>query len=84
MKNKLIDIHNSLMMSLEMLDDDELFEDAEKGRQIIERAKVKATIANSIVSVDRLGLDAAQISVEHGITIASTFRLSEKTEKKAE
>lgn len=78
MKNKLIDIHNSLMMSLEMLDDDELFEDPDKAKQVIQRAKVKADVAKTIVEVDRLGLDAARYSIENGETIPATFRLTDK------
>lgn len=81
MKNKLIDIHNSLMLSLEMLDDDELFEDPDKARQVIDRAKAKAAIAKTIVDVDRLGFDAARYSVENGTTIPSAFRLTEKVTK---
>lgn len=79
MKNKLIDIHNSLMLSLEMLDDDELFEDPEKSKTIIARAKAKTEIAKSIVEIDRLGLDAAKFSVDNQLQIPSTFRLSENT-----
>ena len=77
MKNKLIDIHNSLMMSLEMLDDDELFEDPDKAKQLIARVKAKADVAKTIVDVDRLGLEAAKLSVEESMTIPSAFRLTE-------
>ena len=80
MKNKLIDIHNSLVMSLEMLDDDELFADPDKAKQIIARAKAKADVAKTIVDVDRLGLEAAKLSVEERMTIPSAFRLTENKE----
>lgn len=78
MKNKLIDVHNSLMLSLEMLDDDEIFEDAEKGQMILERAKVKVNIAKEIVEVDRLGLDALRLSAEECVKLPSTLMIRNK------
>lgn len=58
MKNRLIDVHNNLMATLEDLDNEDLLDDKEKLHRLCSIAKAKAMIAREIVNVDRLGYAA--------------------------
>lgn len=78
MKNKLIDVHNILMATLEDLDDEELFNDPERLKKTLEIAKAKSQVANTIIAVGALGLNAMKQQETNGIELASTLRITDK------
>lgn len=78
MKNKLIDVHNILMATLEDLDDPELMNDPERLKKTMDLAKVKSQVASTIVDIGNLGLNAMKQAETNGIEIASTLRISDK------
>lgn len=75
MKNKLIDIHNNLMATLEDLDNPELLEKPEELEKIVKIANAKSAIANTLVRVDSLGLQALAQRERNEIELADTLRL---------
>lgn len=64
-RNKLIDVHNSLMMSLEALDDETLTEQQLKLE--LSKANAKSQIAKSIVELNRLSFDAYKYAEEFNL-----------------
>lgn len=66
MKNTLIDVHNILMASLERLDDDEIFENQEKAKLELNRAKAIAQTASVTVGNASLMLQAKKHKEEYG------------------
>lgn len=64
MKNKLIDVHNILMATLEDLDDEELYKEEAKVKTMLSRTKLKCEVAKQIVEINRLQFDAIKYADE--------------------
>lgn len=62
MKNKLIDIHNMLVATLEDLDDAELLEEENEAKRnsLVKLAIAKCNVVKSIVEIDKIGLAAME------------------------
>ena len=65
-KNTLVDVHNILMESLERLNDDDLFEDPEKAKIEISRAKAISDVGRTIVDNAAVMLNAKKHADEFG------------------
>lgn len=80
MKNKLIDVHNMLMATLEDLDDESLLEkeNSDKLEQMLKVAKTKCYVTEMIVEVDRMSLEAIKVAENHALKTSDVFLLEDK------
>lgn len=77
MKNKLIDVHNILMATLEDLDNEEILDDKENLENILKIAKAKTCVANAIIQADRLSLDAMIFAENNNLDQSKILSLEE-------
>lgn len=65
-KNSLVDVHDILIETLDRLNDDELFEDPEKAKLQIARAKAISDVGRTIVENAAVMLNAQKHADEFG------------------
>lgn len=75
MNNKLIDIHNNLMATLEDLDNEELLEKPDELEKLCKIAHAKSQIAKTMVDVDRLAYDVIKSGNQTLLNTANPLRI---------
>ena len=65
-KNSLVDVHNILIESLERLNDDDLFNNPEKAKVEIARAKAISNVGRTIIENAAVMLNARKHMDEYG------------------